>query len=151
MTRRLYHEDAYLRRFPCEIVAVTAWKGLTSDPFCEPCQMWCDEEKDVVSIRAAGSDELKRQFEAKDFQYLKAVGPKQVDDVEWCRLDLHRCPGCGRTNTLSVKREKLQIDRNGKRNVTSKNVFRGLLLTEGEVHQLRAVSSELNQPQPIAA
>jgi alanyl-tRNA synthetase len=27
MTRRLYHEDAYLRRFPCEIVAVTAWKG----------------------------------------------------------------------------------------------------------------------------
>jgi alanyl-tRNA synthetase len=27
MTRRLYHEDAYLRRFQCEIVAVAAWRG----------------------------------------------------------------------------------------------------------------------------
>jgi len=131
--------------------ALTAWGGLTSDPFCEPCQTWCDEEKDVVSIQAAGADELRRRFEAKDFQYLKTVGPKHEDDAEWCRLDLHRCPGCGRTNTLSVKRDRLQIDRKGKRTVTSKDVFRGLLLTEGEVHQLRQVSSELNRSQPIAA
>jgi alanyl-tRNA synthetase len=27
MTRRLFHEDAYLRRFSCEVVAVTAWQG----------------------------------------------------------------------------------------------------------------------------
>ena len=27
MTRRLFHEDAYLCRFSCEIIAVTAWKG----------------------------------------------------------------------------------------------------------------------------
>jgi alanyl-tRNA synthetase len=27
MTRRLYHEDAYLRRFEGEVLAVTAWKG----------------------------------------------------------------------------------------------------------------------------
>ena len=27
MTRRLYHEDAYLRRFEAAILAVTAWKG----------------------------------------------------------------------------------------------------------------------------
>ncbi len=26
MTRRLYHEDAYLRRFEAEVIAVTAWK-----------------------------------------------------------------------------------------------------------------------------
>ena len=27
MTRRLYHDDAYLRRFDANVVAVTAWKG----------------------------------------------------------------------------------------------------------------------------
>lgn len=27
MTRRLYHEDAYLRRFDSEVIAVTSWKG----------------------------------------------------------------------------------------------------------------------------
>ena len=131
--------------------AMTAWGGLTVDPFCEPCQQWCDVEKDVVSIGVADADELRRRFEAKDFQYMKAVGPKHGDDAEWCRLDLHRCPACGRTNTLSVKREKLQIDRHGKRTVNSKDIFHGLLLTEGEVHQLRQVGSELQRPQPVAA
>jgi hypothetical protein len=129
----------------------TAWVVLTTDPFCEPCQKWCDEEKDLVSIRVAGSDELKRRFEDKDFQYIKAVGLKQANDAEWYRLDLHCCPGCGRTNTLSLKRETLQIDNKGKRNVITKNIFSGLLLTEVEVHQLRQVTSELNQPQSVAA
>ena len=131
--------------------ALTAWRGLTCDPFCEPCQKWCEEEKDVVSIGAADSDELRRRFEAKDFQYMKAVGPKQGGDAEWCRLDLHRCPVCGRTNTLSVKRQKLQRDRHGKTTVNSKDIFHGLLLTEGEVQRLRQVGSELLQPQPAAA
>ncbi len=27
MTRRLYHDDAYLRRFDAQVVAVTTWKG----------------------------------------------------------------------------------------------------------------------------
>jgi len=131
--------------------ALTAWGGLTSDPFCESCQTWCAEEKDLVSIQAAGTDDLRRRFEAKDFQYLRTVGPKYEDDAEWCRLDLHRCPGCGKTNTLSVKLERLQIDGKGKRTVTSKDIFHGLLLTEGEVDQLRQVSSELNRPQSVAA
>lgn len=131
--------------------ALTAWGGLTSDPFCESCQVWCDEEQNLVSIQPAGSDELRRRFEAKDFQYLKLVGSKHENDAEWCRLDLHRCPGCGRTNTLSLKREQLQIDRKGKRSVTSKDIFHGLLLTESEVHQLRQVSSELNRSQSVAA
>ncbi|HEX8117167.1 MAG TPA: hypothetical protein VF521_07840, partial [Pyrinomonadaceae bacterium] len=129
----------------------TAWHCLTADPFCEPCQLWCEEEKDIVSVGVAGADELQRRFEAKDFQYLKMVGLKQTHDAEWCRLDLHRCPGCGRTNTLSVKRQKLKIDNKGKATVTSKDIFRGLLLTEAEVRQLRAVCSELYRPQPVAA
>ena len=27
MTHRLYHDDAYLRRFDAEVVAITTWKG----------------------------------------------------------------------------------------------------------------------------
>ena len=27
MTRRLYHDDAYLRRFDAEVVAITSYKG----------------------------------------------------------------------------------------------------------------------------
>jgi hypothetical protein len=129
----------------------TAWYALTTEPFCEPCNVWCEEEKDLVSIRAAGSDELKRRFEAKDFAYLKTVGAKAAGDAEWCRIDLHRCPSCGMMNALSVSRQKLSVGRNGKTNVTSSNIFRGLLLTEADVRQLRQISSELTRPQSVAA
>jgi hypothetical protein len=133
------------------VAPVAAWKGLTAHPFCESCRTWCAEERGVALIRAAESDELKRRFEAKDFLYLKTVGPRAEGDLDWCRLDLHRCPGCGRTNTLSVQRDKLKVDRKGKQTVNSKEVLRDLLLTEGDVHQLRRVSAELTQPPPVVA
>jgi hypothetical protein len=129
----------------------TAWYALTTEPFCESCNVWCAEEKDLVSIGAAEPEELKRRFEAKDFAYLKTVGPKSAGDAEWCRIDLHRCPSCGGLNALSVNRQKLTTDRKGKTTVTSKNVFRGLLLTEADVRDLRQLSSELTRPQPVAA
>ncbi len=131
--------------------SVAAWKVLTAHPFCESCQTWCAEEQGVASIRVAESDELKRRFEAKDFMYLKTVGPRDEGDFEWCQLDLHRCPGCGRTNTLSVQLNKLKTDRKGKQTVTSKHILRDLLLTEGDVHQLRRVCAELTQPPPVVA
>lgn len=131
--------------------SVAAWKVLTAHPFCESCRTWCAEEQGVALIRATDEDELKRRFEAKDFMYMKTVGGKDAGDIEWCRLDLHHCPGCGRTNTLSVQWDKLKTDRKGKQSVTSKGLIRDLLLTEGDVHQLRRVCAELTQPPPVAA
>lgn len=130
---------------------VAAWKGLTARPFCESCQTWCAEEPGVALIRAAESDELKRRFEAKDFMYMKTVGLPDEGDVDWCRLDLHRCPGCGRTNTLSVKRDSVKTDRKGKKTVATREVLGGLLLSADDVHRLRRVSAELTQPPPVVA
>lgn len=130
---------------------VLAWRMLTADPFCESCLTWCAEEQGVALIQPSESGELKRRFEAKDFLYMKTVGPRAEGDYEWFRLDLHRCPGCGRTNTLSVQRDTVKTDRKGKQTLTSKEVLSGLLLSEGDVHQLRRVSAELTQPPPVAA
>jgi hypothetical protein len=124
------------------------WMTMTMDPFCEACQKWCAEEKDVLSIRPAEASELTRRFEAKDFMFLKEVGAKREGDAEWFRLDLHRCPGCGMTNTLSMQQEKLMVDKKGKATVDSRGVIKQLLLTEAEVRNLRLVSSEMGQPQP---
>jgi hypothetical protein len=127
------------------------WMTMTMDPFCEACQKWCAEEKDVLSIRPAEAGELTRRFEAKDFVFLKEVGAKREGDAEWLRLDLHRCPDCGRTNTLSVQRERLMVDKKGKATVDSRGLIKQLLLTEADVRNLHLVSSELKQPQPAAA
>jgi hypothetical protein len=125
-----------------------AWAVLSAHPFCESCLTWCAEEQGVASIRATESEEIKRRFEAKDFMYMKTVGPMERGDLDWYRVDLHRCPGCGRTNTLTVQLSTLKTDRKGKQSVDSKDVIRDLLLSEGDVHQLRRVCAELTQPPP---
>lgn len=124
----------------------STWFTMNMDPFCEACQKWCAEEKDVLSIRPAEAGEMTRRFEAKDFVFLKEVGARREEDAEWFRLDLHRCPGCGMTNTLSVQREKLFVDTKGKARVDSRGLIKQLLLTEADVRHLRLVSSELKQP-----
>jgi hypothetical protein len=128
-----------------------AWTVLTAHPFCESCLTWCAEEQGVASIRATESDEIKRRFEAKDFMYMKTVGSREGGDFDWYRVDLHRCPGCGRTNTLTVQLSTLKTDRKGKQSVSSKEVIRDLLLSEGDVLQLRRVCAELTEPPPVVA
>jgi hypothetical protein len=128
-----------------------AWSALTADPFCESCKTWCAEEKNLVSIKTAESGELRRRVESKDFQFLKSVGIKEGGAFEWYRLDLHRCPHCGNTNTLSVKLEKINVDSKGKSSVSTKDFMDKLLLTSNDVTQLRQVSSELKSPPPAPA
>ncbi len=128
-----------------------AWAMLTMDPFCESCQTWCKEEKSVLSVRPAETGELKRRFEAKDFAFMKALGLKGEGDAAWLRLDLHRCPHCGKTNTLTVLQETVKGVKNGKPDVETKSLFDKLLLTDNDIYNLRRVGSEMSQPQPVSA
>ena len=126
---------------------VMAMSVLTDTPFCEPCQTWCDEERGLAWIGAADSGEMKQRCEAKDFPYLRAVGPRREDAAEWYRLDLHRCPACGRTNSLSVQRERLKVDKKGNCSVGSEGLIKGLMLSAADVQQLRQLGSEPAESQ----
>lgn len=128
-----------------------AWLLLTMDPFCEPCQVWCAEENDVISVRPAEPGEIKRRFEAKDFDFLRALGARQDGDAEWFRLDLHRCSHCGETITLRVLQQKVRGHRNGKPDIDSKPVLEKLLLTDNDINDLLSIGSELRRPQPVPA
>jgi hypothetical protein len=50
-----------------------AWGVLTSEPFCEFCGEWCDEDKSLVSLAEAEQASLRSTFESKQFERLKAV------------------------------------------------------------------------------
>lgn len=132
------------------VAPLVAWRFQTAAPFCEPCQTWCDEERGLASLGPAHPDDVKQRCEAKDFQSLRAVGPRGADAPEWYRLDLHRCPVCGRTNALSVQRERLKVDKKGNASVDSKGLFKGLMLSEADVQQLRQMSNAQAEPQAQA-
>jgi hypothetical protein len=124
-----------------------AWAVLTSDLFCESCQVWCDEDKSVMSLAAADLGEMKRRVEAKDFQFLKSIGAPPNDAASWYKLDMHKCPNCNNTNALSLKLETLKVDKDGKPSVNTSDFMDKLLLSATEANQLRHLSLELTRSQ----
>lgn len=128
---------------------VLAWGVLSSEPFCEFCGEWCEEDQGLVSLRQAEPAGIKQVFESKQFERLKAVGAKDSGSADWYRLDLHRCKRCDRTNTLTVKSEKITFDSKGNAKTESKDLFAKLSLSQPEVEELRRVSRELTMPAPV--
>ncbi|HKG12211.1 MAG TPA: hypothetical protein VKB12_02700 [Pyrinomonadaceae bacterium] len=124
------------------------WSVLTSEPFCEFCGEWCEQDQGLVSLAQAEPAGLKQVFESKQFERLKSVGAKDSGAADWNRLDLHRCKRCDRTNTLTVKSEKITFDKKGNSKVESKAILSKLVLSQPEVEELRRVSRELTLPTP---
>ena len=124
---------------------------LTSEPFCEFCGEWCDEDRGLVSLAPAEPAGLRRTFESKEFERLRAVGAKEEGAPDWYRLDLHHCKRCDRTNTLTVKSEKITFDSKGRSKVRSTNLFSKLVLAPNEVEDLRRVSREMPRGAPAHA
>ena len=130
---------------------VLAWGVLNSEPFCEFCGEWGEEDKGLVSLGQAEPASLKQVFESKQFERLKSVGAKDPAAADWYTLDLHRCKRCDRTNTLTVKSEKITFDAKGNAKTESKTLFSKLSLSQPEVEELRRVSRELTMPAPAPA
>lgn len=130
---------------------VLTWRVLTSEPFCEHCGEWCDEDRSLVSLALTEQTSLRRAFETKEFERLKSVGAKDSGAVDWYRLDLHHCKNCDRTNTLTVKSEKITFDSKGNSKLKSTNFIKKLLLSPAETENLRRVSREMTLPPPQAA
>lgn len=127
------------------------WSVLTSEPFCEYCGEWCEEDRGLVSLAQAEPAGLKQAFESKQFERLKSVGAKDSGASDWYKLDLHRCKRCDRTNTLTVKSEKITFDKKKNSKVESKTIMSKLVLSPPELEELRRVSRELTTPAPAPA
>jgi hypothetical protein len=98
-----------------------------------------------MQVADTDSDELKRRIEAKDLDYLKALGPKQDGARDWTRIDLYECPGCGQTSTLSVIRESLTVDGKGNSRKKGKGIVNNLLINKSDVSRLHQINQELNE------
>jgi hypothetical protein len=130
---------------------VIAWGVMSSEPFCEHCGEWCDEDHGLVSLAPSEPEGLKRVFESKEFERLKSVGAREDGAQDWYRLNLHRCKRCDKTNTLTVKTEKITFDSKGNSKLKSTDLFSKLVLAPTEVEELRRVSREMTRPASAPA
>jgi len=113
-----------------------ARRYVASEPFCEVCQHWCGFEARVLETHGWDAERLKHCLESKDLTQLAALGPRTPNDVEWFRIDLRRCRGCGNTATLTAKRVEL-VSEDGKVGEKIEVVLDGLMVSGPEIERLR--------------
>jgi hypothetical protein len=123
-----------------------ARRVVADEPFCETCQRWCVKEPGGLEAHGFDDAELKRRLEAKDFASVGELGPRRPNDLEWFRLDLHLCPGCQNTATLTAK--SVDLTREGGR-ASEKTVLEKIIVSRPEVEQLR--SFKFDSPRPPGA
>ena len=119
---------------------VNARRSVAAEPFCESCQNWCAYEKCVLELHGWDSAELRKRLEARDFEYLESLGPRTRNDVNWFRIDLHRCRGCGKTATLTAKYVDL-TDPESRGREKSEAVITNLLVRGADLERLQSISS----------
>jgi hypothetical protein len=141
--------------------------------FCETCNRWTTE-KDQVCLAAAGvappewntdrikqfkkavkadGEAMKERMEEKDFSYLQHLGAVPEDGAAWYRLDVHRCPDCGMTQTLRVTQfcRKFERPDPAKDKTDSDELFCQLLLTPAEAEQITNLGQKMPPKLPKLA
>lgn len=116
---------------------ITAW-GFVSDPFCETCNRWTEEEKAVREFKCAASkDELKEIVRRKDYGALLQF-PRRAGDLIFFRADVQKCSNCNVFHVLKVEEITLKIDENGKTSESKSPVVENLLINASEMVALRS-------------
>ena len=80
-------------------------------PYCHGCKRNCRRTLDVARFASAPLVQVMERAKARDWSFFRSIGQPAPGAIEWLRLDVATCPGCQRTNTLSLH----LMSREGKR------------------------------------
>jgi len=125
------------------VLAVAVAVGeMNSDPYCENCHAWCPKTEAVLNVAAApDQEEFKRRVEARDVRYLEQLGAMAQGAMAWEQIDLHTCPKCNSTNTLSVQHVTVKMEKNEAKQETSESVAK-LVLGISEADAIRRLGEK---------
>ncbi|MEO0323352.1 MAG: hypothetical protein AAF447_10375 [Myxococcota bacterium] len=117
------------------------------DPFCEHCGTWCKEHKGVLALDdAPDTSAFEARIAAADLAALRELPRARPGEATWLEVDLFRCPGCGKTNTLDLHHVTLSLDDKGNEQRKEDTRVRGLLLTPEQTEWVSAVGAEATSP-----
>jgi hypothetical protein len=112
------------------------------DTFCEGCDVWCDRREGLALIPLNGGQHALRD-KLEEREWASIVGP--VDPRCHCRLDVHSCPKCDGTHTLTASVLTHGVDSKGRPTVNVVRWVDKLILTKEE---LAALVAALRSPPP---
>lgn len=106
-----------------------------SDPFCERCERWCEEEKGVRRTALAAKEDFVTRLEARDWAWVAALA--SGEEGAHLSFDLHVCPTCEEMHALTVQQVTTAME-SGKPVKSTTALLEHLLLNRQEAAALRA-------------
>lgn len=121
-------------------LGVTVGLGMVREPFCEACNRWCAEVKGIAVLGSTSKDEIVPRLEQGDYAVLRE--PPPPTEAAYTRIDLHQCPSCKGTTTLTATGVTVVPKKGGKPEVKERVLLEFLLLPEADLSTLQTVLAE---------
>jgi hypothetical protein len=115
-----------------------AWRGISSQPFCETCKRWTVTEANVQWLAPfSGQAQSLEQVKAGELAALDDFDRAPANARAYLQLDLARCPKCRQSNFLSIYNCQRTVDKNGKPKVNKIAVVENLIIAADDVPAVR--------------
>ena len=111
-------------------------------PFCERCELWTEEEKELLALAPVDREELVRRLETDDLDTaFRKLGPPAEDNPKCLLVSLQSCPSCRELNALVVTSlERVTIRKRDQ--VNRRSLLRDLLISRREADACRSLSAQ---------
>jgi hypothetical protein len=120
------------------LAARIAWRGISSQPFCETCNRWTVSEANVQRLAASSRQaEALEPVKAGDLAALDAFDRAAANARAYLQLDLARCPKCQQSNFLSIYDCQHTVDKHGKPKLTKTAVVENLIIAADDIPRVR--------------
>jgi hypothetical protein len=126
--------------FMAASIATTRVMG--ESPFCEDCESWCNKNV-KIKIRMIPGQDLPGFMMAGNFESLLTAGRAEPNEAHHYLLEMHYCPKCGGTNTLTVKAVEVTVNKKSKQEEKTKTLIKKMLVSREESAEFQKIFNEL--------
>lgn len=107
------------------------WNESKSKVFCEACDRWCEDKKDVARAEYTADPIMLSRVKTGDLNALAELNPPKAGAASFFRLDHQLCGGCGNMGTVQVTQVLTEKNKEGKIE-TKETALSGHMLLQAE-------------------
>ena len=126
--------------------AYSSWKAMIDLVYCERCEKWVKQTKDVRRLRLAMTPADLAQIAQGDLRPLSTLPRANKQEPNFLRLDLENCEKCSESNFLTISRVMTVIDKKGKKRQQLTSQLRALAINADDVALVREAGVEVVPP-----